>query len=162
MAEVDFKQMSVLIIDDEPMSRELLLTMLQEIGVGDVRRARDAQHGLDTLRQFNPDFIICDIHMEPMDGIEFTRKVRTDTLSPNPYVTIVLLTGDTRVEVVREARDAGANGFLAKPISVDMLRKRLEMTLTEGRDFIRSDAYTGPDRRRRDLPLKGRRDRRRT
>ena len=73
-----------------------------------------------------------------------------------------MLTGDARIEMVREARDAGANGFLAKPISVDVLRKRLTATLAENREFIRSNGYTGPDRRRRDVPLQGRQDRRRS
>ena len=95
-----------------------------------------------------------------MDGIEFTKKVRTDSLSPNPYLPILLLTGDARIEMVREARDAGASGFLAKPIFAQVLQKRLEMTLEENRRFIKSKNYTGPDRRRRDVPLQGRTDRR--
>ena len=60
------------------------------------------------LRQFTPDFIISDISMDEMTGIEFTQKARADPISLNPFVAIFILTG--------EARDAGANGFLAKPI----------------------------------------------
>jgi two-component system chemotaxis response regulator CheY len=162
MAEIDLDGMSAMVIDDEPMTRELLSGMLQELGVIDIRRARDGRHGLEVLRGFTPDFVICDILMEEMDGIEFTKHVRTDPASANPFIPIVLLTGDARIEMVREARDAGANGFLAKPISVDVLRKRLTATLAENREFIRSNGYTGPDRRRRDVPLQGRQDRRRS
>lgn len=160
MAEIELDGMSAMVIDDEPMTRELLSGMLQELGVIDVRRARDGRHGLELLRGFTPDFIICDIMMEAMGGIEFTKHVRTDPSSANPYIPIVMLTGDARIEMVREARDAGANGFLAKPISVDVLRKRLTATLAENREFIRSQSYTGPDRRRRDVPLQGRQERR--
>jgi two-component system chemotaxis response regulator CheY len=152
--------MSALVIDDEPTTRELLTGMLQELGVMDIRRARSGRNGLEVLRGFTPDFIICDIMMEELDGIEFTKSVRTDPASANPFVPVLMLTGDARIEMVREARDAGANGFLAKPISVDVLRQRLEATLAENREFIRSWDYPGPDRRRRDIPLQGRSDRR--
>jgi CheY-like chemotaxis protein len=60
------------------------------------------------LRQFTPDFIISDISMHEMTGIEFTPKARVYPISSNPFAAIFILTGETR--------DAGANGFLAKPI----------------------------------------------
>ena len=162
MAEIELTGMSALVIDDEPTTRELLTGMLQELGVMDIRRARSGRNGLEVLRGFSPDFIICDIMMEDLDGIEFTISVRTDRASSNPYVPILMLTGDARIEMVREGRDAGANGFLAKPISVDVLRQRLQATLAENREFIRSQAYIGPDRRRREIALHGRTDRRKS
>ncbi|MDA0342017.1 MAG: response regulator [Proteobacteria bacterium] len=161
MAVIDLKGMAALVIDSKPAGRELLTTMLQELGVSDIRRSPDGRHGLDVLRQFTPDFIVCAISMDEMTGIEFTKKVRTDPISPNPFVAIFMLTGDARIEMVREARDAGANGFLAKPISGEVLRKRLVSTMAENRAFIRSQKYTGPDRRRRDIALGHRTDRRR-
>jgi two-component system chemotaxis response regulator CheY len=160
MAEIELQGMSVLVVDDDPTTRDLLTGMLQELGISDIRRARNGRHALEILRGYTRDFAICDILMEEMGGIEFTKHVRTDPASANPYIPIVMLTGDARIEMVREARDAGANGFLAKPISIDVLSKRLKATLAENRDFIRSRGYTGPDRRRRDVPLKGRPDRR--
>lgn len=162
MADIELAGMSVLVIDDEPSTSEMLSGMLQELGINDIRRARDGRHGLDLLRGFTPDFIICDILMDGMGGIEFTKHVRTDPASANPFIPIVMLTGEARIEMVREARDAGANGFLAKPISVDVLNTRLKATLAENREFIRSQGYTGPDRQRRDVPLKGRPDRRKS
>jgi len=161
MAGRDLYGMSVLVVDDDPLERDLITSLLQDLGVTDVRRAPDGARALEILRQFTPDFVICDILMENMDGIEFTRAVRTDRLSANPYLPIFILTGDTQIEAVRDARDAGANGFLAKPVTAEVLQDRVIAALAERREFIRSDDYTGPDRRRRDLPLGGRTDRRR-
>jgi two-component system chemotaxis response regulator CheY len=160
VSEIVLGELAGLVIDDDPASRELMAEMLNYIGVGEVRGAADGPRAIQMMRNYNPDFVVCDIQMQPMDGITFTKEVRTGDLSPNPFVTILLLTGDPRVEVVRQARDAGAHGFLAKPLSMDTLRRRLEQALSEDRDFIKSRNYTGPDRRRRQVPLAGKPDRR--
>jgi two-component system, chemotaxis family, chemotaxis protein CheY len=160
MSDGDIDSLSALVVDDDAGNRDLLVSLLHEVGVQDVRWATDGQAALTRLRNFRPDFIVCDIMMKPMDGIAFTRSIRTGDLSPNPYVPIILVTGDTRIEIVHQARDAGAHGFIAKPISLNTLRKRLETVLADKRQFIKSPSYTGPDRRRRQLPLGKRHDRR--
>lgn len=160
MSDIALEDLAGLVIDDEPSSRDLMVEMLTFIGVGEIRWASDGPSAIKLMRSYTPDFVVCDIRMHPMSGIEFTKEVRTGKLSPNPYVTILLLTGDPRVEIVKQARDAGAHGFLAKPLSMDTLRKRLEGALSEDREFIKSQSYTGPDRRRRQVPLAGRPDRR--
>src|SRR3546814_5756683 len=98
--------------------------------------------------------------MEPMDGIAFTRRLRTHKTSPSPHIPVILLTAHTDRTTVIEARDAGVNAFVAKPVSIDEMRRKIELVVRDPRRFIRSEDYVGPDRRRRDVPLAGRRDRR--
>ena len=93
------------------------------------------------------DLMIVDWMMQPMDGLAFTRMVRLKPNSPNPYVPILMMTAHTEASRVREARDAGVNGFLKKPISARVLFDRIASALTDNRAFVRTDAFFGPDRR---------------
>jgi DNA-binding response OmpR family regulator len=60
-----------------------------------------------------------------------------------------MLTGHTHIDHVRLARDAGANEFLAKPVSVKAILSRLMAVIDHPRAFVRSSGYFGPCRRRR-------------
>ena len=107
-----------------------------------------AQSGFVELREQKPDFVLTDLSMKPVDGIEFTRKVRLGRDSPNPYLPIIMVTGHTERARVEAARDAGVTEFLAKPITTQSLLTRLIEVVERPRPFIRCESYFGPDRRR--------------
>ncbi len=99
--------------------------------------------------------------MEPLDGVDFVRLVRTANDTPNPYVPIIMLTGFTEMRRVTEARDAGINEFLAKPVSAKAIYQRLATIIDNPRPFVRSKTFFGPDRRRQNLgPPRGMAERR--
>ncbi len=99
--------------------------------------------------------------MKPLDGIDFVKLVRTARDSPNPYVPIIMLSGYTEYRRVVEARDAGVNEFLAKPISAKALYQRFAAIIDNPRPFIRTESYFGPDRRRQNMgPPRGSAERR--
>ena len=98
---------------------------------------------------------------EPVDGFEFVKTVRTASDSPNHFVPILVLSAFTEKQHVARARDVGANDFLAKPIFIETLGKRLSSVLNNPREFISTDDYFGPCRRRQDRgPPQGLMDRR--
>jgi len=107
------------------------------------------------------DLAIVDWFMEPLDGLELVRRVRTGREGPNPYLPIIMLTGHSEADRVREARDAGANSFLTKPVSGDSVYRRILALVQESRPFIKTGTFIGPDRRRVDRgPAKGVEERR--
>ncbi len=160
MKEIDFARKRALVIESDQETRELIVAMLESAGFGSVGRARDGQHAMNEVRDFRPDIVVCDVLMEPMDGITFTRRLRTHRESPDPHVPVILLTAHTDRTTVLEARDAGVNAFVAKPVSIDELKRKITLVLNDPRQFIRSEDYVGPDRRHRSLPLGTRPDRR--
>ena len=87
--------------------------------------------------------------MEGMSGLDFMRQVRTSPQSPNPFVPVIMLTGHTHIDHVRQARDAGVNEFLAKPVSVKAILTRLISVIEHPRPYVRTKSYFGPCRRRR-------------
>jgi two-component system, chemotaxis family, chemotaxis protein CheY len=101
------------------------------------------------VREINPDICVLDWIMEGMSGLDLVRMLRTDPASPNPFVPVIMLTGYTQMDQVRQARDAGINEFIAKPVSVKTMMQRLTSVIESPRPFVRTKAYFGPCRRRR-------------
>lgn len=160
-ARYDFSSLNVMVVEDNKNMQNLLRAILNALGIHNIRELSTGAEAFQELRHFDADVIISDWNMAPMDGLTFTKKVRTDPNSPNPYVPIVMLTGHTETARVMEARDAGINLFLAKPISVKALSERLTLMIDNPTRFVRTATYFGPDRRRKDVgPPKGMEDRR--
>ncbi len=150
-ARYSLENVSVLVLDDNRHMRSLVQSILHALGVKEIREAADAPEAFKELQHFHADVIIADWHMEPLDGLDFVRLVRTAKDSPNPYVPIIMLTGHTEYQRVCEARDAGVNEFLAKPISAKALYMRFASIIDNPRPFIRTKTYFGPDRRRQNI-----------
>jgi len=149
MSGYRFDRLKVLVIDDNPHMRRLVVTVLQAFGTVHLFEAPDAERGWALMNELNPDVIVLDWMLPGMNGLEFAERVRTAADSPNPFVPIIMLTGHTQVEHVRLARDAGITEFLAKPVSVNGLYTRLVAVIEHPRPFVRTKVYFGPCRRRR-------------
>lgn len=162
-SKYDFGALNVMVVEDNKNMQNLLRAILNALGIRNIREMGSGADAFNELRHFEADIIISDWNMSPMDGLSFTKKVRTDSQSPNPYVPIIMLTGHTETARVMEARDAGVNMFLAKPISVKALSERLTLLIDNPTRFVRTPTYFGPDRRRKDVgPPKGMVERRKT
>jgi DNA-binding response OmpR family regulator len=120
-----------------------------------VAEANDAADAFAELTHFPADIIITDYHMQPLDGLDFVRLVRTGSDSPNPFVPIIMLSGHTEMKKIMEARDAGAHEYLAKPISARSLYARINSIISRPREFIKTKTFFGPDRRRRAVSFNG-------
>ncbi len=149
MSGYRFDRLRVLVVDDNPHMRRIASTILQAFGIVQIFEAAEAQTAWKILCETNPDVVILDWMMEGMSGIDLTKMIRTSVSSPNPFVPVIMLTGHTSVERVRQARDAGVNEFLAKPVSVTAVLTRLAAVIEHPRPFVRTKLYFGPCRRRR-------------
>jgi len=128
--------------------RFLLRDMLAAFGIEKIVTVADGTKAFAELRQFAADIIITDWVMEPLDGIEFTRMVRTAPDSPNPFVPIIMLTSQSAFERVQQARDTGVTEFLIKPVTANALYSRIVNVIQNPRQYVRVSEYFGPDRRR--------------
>ena len=121
----DFSGLRVLVVDDSFHMRELVRTFLEGFGIKEVSVSADAEEAFDMVVNMDPDLIITDWNMSPVSGLEFVQNIRRGANVPNRFVPIIMLTGYTEMKRVEEARDAGINSFLAKPLSAASLYKRL-------------------------------------
>lgn len=129
--------------------RKLVTSVLDALGVGTIYTAADGEQGFTQFCQHNPDIVITDWHMQPTSGLELVQKIRRNPKSPNRMVPIIMMTGYSALPRVETARDVGATEFLVKPFSAQDMARRIAYVISAPRDFIETNEYFGPDRRRR-------------
>jgi len=151
----NMSKISTLIIDDNSHMIHIVRTMLLGFGINRTYESRDAAEAFDKVRSEIVDLIIVDLQMPMLDGLEFTRLVRTAKDSSNPYVPIILLTAYTERSKICAARDAGVTEICAKPITTREMWTKICAVVNAPRPFVRTKEYFGPDRRRRTEPWDG-------
>lgn len=144
-----------LVIDDNAFSRVLIRRILAQFGAMEIMDSNDGAEAMTLAKSFKPDIVIVDWMMKPMDGLEFTRWLREGKDSPGPFIPVVMVSAFSEMSHVLQARDAGVNEFLAKPISAKSLLSRIQAVIEKPRQYVRAEDYFGPDRRRRELPHRG-------
>ncbi len=115
---------SILIVDDEPLTRNLLRLMLERAGF-DTSEAEDGLKALLMMAEQSPDVLLLDVMMPNMDGLTVCEKLRAQP--ETAVLPIILLSARTSPEAVRAGLDAGATKYLSKPIN----RKELINTIHE-------------------------------
>ena len=149
MSGYRFDRLRVLVVDDNAHMRKLVVTILQAFGVVQVYEADSGDRAWAILRESNPDVVVLDWVMEGMSGLDLIQMIRSNPATPNPFVPVIMLTGHTSLDHVRQARDAGVNEFIAKPVSVKTMMTRLVAVIESPRPYVRTNLYFGPCRRRR-------------
>jgi len=105
----------VLIVEDNELNLRLFRDLLEAHGA-QVETVRDARLALDLMRAFLPDLVIMDIQLPHISGVELIRMMRGDTaLSATPVMAVTAYAGKGDEGRVR---DAGADAYVSKPISV--------------------------------------------
>ena len=125
MSNAKLAGLSVLIVDDIKAMRAIIRTTLRNFGIEQVVEAADGQAALEILSERQVDVVISDICMAPMNGIEFTRRLRQPNNGLNPFVPVLMVSGHTEVSFVKDAQAAGVTAFLAKPVTPANLLKKL-------------------------------------
>jgi len=145
----NFSTFTALVVDDNRFIRTIVSDLCRSFKFGTVVDVADAASAFEFLKQSPVDVVICDWEMQPLDGYDFVRLVRTAKDSPNRFLPIIMLTGHTEHSRIVRARDAGATEFLAKPISATTLLRRICAVVDQPRPYIDCAGFFGPDRRRK-------------
>ncbi|MBF0561110.1 MAG: response regulator [Alphaproteobacteria bacterium] len=125
----DFSRFKAMVIDDQAFIRRVVAGMLRQIGFRAVEEACDGADGLKLNNILKPDVIICDIEMEPIDGLAFLQTIRTGKDVPNRNVPVVFLTSHAESEIVRQARGLHVNSFVVKPPSLAAITDHVAFVL---------------------------------
>jgi len=125
----NYAQISILIVEDDKHTRNLIRRMLTQIGVRSITEAEEGQAGYIEVLRTRPDLVFCDVHMEPVDGRAFLRQVRTSKMPGIAETRVVFLTGDAQRDTVLFAKEHAINGYLVKPVSPADLKSRIDAAL---------------------------------
>lgn len=118
---------TILLIDDE---RDIV-RLLERNLVSDfhVLKAYNGKEGLEIAAKSLPDLIVCDMMMPELDGLEFLRTLKND--KKLRQVKVIIFTGQTSEEERIKAYDAGADAYITKPVSLKLLRTRIDRLIAE-------------------------------
>jgi len=123
---MDSKTLSVLIADDETTVLEALKTVLTRLGYHVAGTARDGAEAVELVRKTPADFLVLDISMPVMDGIEAARAIVAE--KPLPIIITTAVTDDVTIEA---ARKVPVQAFLTKPFRKEQLRASIAIALTQ-------------------------------
>jgi two-component system chemotaxis response regulator CheY len=119
----------VLVIEDMVSVRKLIRSMLIQVGIRTVLEAGDGKAGLDEAVKFRPTLILCDVHMEPVDGRQFLLNLRALEMRAVARTPVIFLTSDTKRDTVVFAKEHQVSGYLVKPVSLADLKTRIDAAL---------------------------------
>ena len=127
--ETEASSIRVLVIDNQRTMREIIRRLLSQIGIHDVDDVEDGKQALEKLHNptaDKPDIVICDLHMEKMDGLDFCNHVRLDRNDDVRGLPIIILTGEQDTFVHEVTKQVGAATVLVKPVSAGDLKTQIE------------------------------------
>jgi two-component system chemotaxis response regulator CheY len=118
------RDMKILVVDDLEAMRLWMCDILSHLGFTNVIAAQDGQQALEIIREDRVDFIITDLDMPAMDGIELLRAIRSDDALK--HLPVLFITGEAEESSVIKVAQAGVNDYLLKPFSLDVLDRKIQ------------------------------------
>ena len=115
----------ILVVDDEPSVHEILTEFFTSKGY-EVISASGGLEGLSKTEKDRPDVILLDVRMPDLDGITVLRRIR----EVNPWVGILMMSGNTDTEAAKETLQLGAFDYILKPFDFDYLDRAVHKMLT--------------------------------
>lgn len=114
----------VVVAEDEALIRLDLTSLLEDAGYEVVAAVTDGQAAIDAVEELRPDLVLMDVAMPVLDGVTAAARITERRLCP-----VVMVTAYSQVELVERAADAGAMGYLVKPVSPNSLLPSIEVAI---------------------------------
>ena len=133
------ERQTVVVVDDNSDVKDYIVSLLSP--QYDVKCASDGREGLALCIKFVPDIVISDVMMPVMDGLEMCRRLKSETATS--HVPVILLTARTFDDQRVEGYDCGADAYITKPFSSNLLLSRVRNLLKERKKL--KNIYSGTD-----------------
>lgn len=125
---------TVVIVDDEPITRMDLADMLRELGFSVAGEAADGFDAIELCRSIHPDVVLMDVRMPVFDGLTATETILEEDLAG----CVILLTAFSDREIIDRASQAGVTGYLVKPIRQEALLPTIQVALAQSQRLRQS------------------------
>ena len=122
------KETRFLVVDDMSTMRKIIKTILAQLGYTNVDEAENGKEALAKLRVGNYQFVLLDWNMPEMDGLETLKAIRADEKLKD--IPVIMVTAEAKKENVLTAIQAGANNYVVKPFTPEVLKEKIEKVWT--------------------------------
>lgn len=138
-----------MLVDDTAMGMAILVQIVTGLGAKKLFRCDSVEMAQDVAGKHELDLAIVD-GMGAGKGYDLVKWMRQSCQEPNCYTPVLLTTAHTPASDVVRARDCGGHIIVKKPFAPIVMLERIIWVAKEGRPFLFSENYVGPDRRFRD------------
>ncbi len=123
--------LQVLVVDDDPDNCRLSHLLLRKIGLKSTV-VQDGEAALTAVTQENFDLILMDIEMPRMNGLEAASKIKQKEALSGKHIPIIMMSAHSQPQHTSEFRKADVDGFIAKPMKLDQLKRTIQEVMTSG------------------------------
>jgi len=141
----------VLIFDTDNFYRRVIYNLLLSFEVPAVVQAAEYSKAANILKIKSFDLIVMDWDMDGGSRLDLVKNLRNGKLGPNIWTPVLLCSAHNRKSRIYQARDAGISEIVAKPVSPQQMLDKMRASCFRMRRFVRSENFSGPDRRRRSV-----------
>ncbi len=137
MADPWYLRKSILIVDDEPFMRSVVVDLLRDIGFRSIAEANNGEKGLEILQSEGSmvELVILDLEMPVLDGVDTLAQIRKATDNTIATIPVIVVTGHSELSNVAKTVKLGIHGYLVKPVS----RTNLQMAVKNGLEGVPID-----------------------
>ena len=121
------RQQRFLVVDDFATMRKIVVNLLQEAGFTEIDEAEDGVVALEKLRAAAFDFVISDINMPRMNGIQLLAEIKQDAALG--HIPVLMVTAEARKQDILQAASLGAAGYVVKPFTKAVLESKVLLIL---------------------------------
>ena len=121
------RQQRFLVVDDFATMRKIVVNLLQEAGFTEIDEAEDGVVALEKLRAAAFDFVISDINMPRMNGIQLLAEIKQDAALG--HIPVLMVTAEARKQDILQAASLGAAGYVVKPLTRTVLENKVLLIL---------------------------------
>ncbi|MBK6650882.1 MAG: response regulator [Betaproteobacteria bacterium] len=126
----------ILVVDDDPVISRFVVRTLERLGIKTVELCHEVNSAVHLMTTFLPDLIITDIHMKPINGIEFVQRLRSHANPNLQRIPVIFISADSSRETLKSALPLGSVGYIVKPPRLEVLKTKIEQALhIEDQDF---------------------------
>lgn len=116
-----------LIVDDEPLIREMLNDMLESLDYQVVSQANNGASAIEKAALFKPDVVFLDINMPDISGLDALASIKTS----NKDIIVIMVTANSDTSTVQQAIRTGADGYILKPFSTQQIIRAVDKAMTK-------------------------------
>lgn len=116
-------------MDDDEVMRTFVVNSLRRLGLQQIEVATDGGSALQAIVAFKPDLVLTDIHMQPMNGLDFVRQLRSHSNLLVKNMKVIFMSADASTGTLEDAMPLGTYGYIVKPPRLDTLKAKIEMAL---------------------------------
>lgn len=111
-----------MVVDDDETTRALVVRILRRIGFQKTLEGADGQEALEMVHGFVPAFVVCDLHMKPMDGLSFVAAMRFGENNTLKGLPVIMLTSEMRPDAREVAEKLNITDYIVKPATMIELK----------------------------------------